>query len=1015
MDRLSVTASVAGIILLGIQVTQSLVDFYSADKTQAVAYTIRKLERLLSVLEILRSQLTNRQFRANEQDLLKNIEGSIQACDECIQELRCETVKLEGKTDGIRAAARTAAYRVAYPFRQSTLQKLDESIDEIASHLSLALQVLRHEDIGSVQDVAECLYSPLLEGSIRLLSLLPHEDTNAPIQCRLFDYALQASSEGTHPYEALSYVWGDPNNLRSISINEYDLLITTNLHAALLRLRTPFLERMIWVDAICINQTDETEKGEQIRYIAEIYSKASRVVVWIGEAEDGSDQALEEIRLLANSTSTEPLNSKSTEQAILPLLRRPWFQRIWATKRHDKLFALLGMSFDSPSVSGLSLNYTVPWETLFKQLIKLLLSSQVSVKICAEMTAVIESKGCILGKVSSVERDNRDDRQQVAITSKDASGYLRYERKWTLQPSAKSVQAGDLVCLLRGALKPTIIRPCKDHLSVVMITAPLKDIGTEDGSVGQPEEPIFFPHDFILVWNWKTEHLNGEIGYLDKRTRLWNVALILEEAEEYEEADERLRDAVEIYERESGEGDPHSRTSKEKREMKKWENEKMKLLLGQRGDGVPITERVAGAAARNEKSGEAMMRLLFELRGDEVPITESVVAAAAKNEKSGEALMRLLFEQRGDEVPITESVAAAAAGSENSGEAMMRFLFEQRGDEVPITESVAAAAAKNEKNGEALMTLLFEQRRGKTYTRDPLSWAAAKGFETVVKLLLEKGADLEATRSYGWTLLTYAAKNGQEAVVKLLLKKGANLEAKTGYGETPLIYAAKDGHEAVVKLLLEKGADPEARNGHDRTPLICAAENGHEAAVKLLLEKGADLEATRSYGWTPLTCAAGNGHEAVVKFLVEKGADLEARGFGTRTPLMCAAEKGHEAVVKLLLEKGVDLEARNLFDKRTPLMYAAENGREAVVKLLLEKGADLEARNGHDRTPLMCAAENGHEAAVKLLLEKGANLEAKSGYGGTPLKLAAKNRHKAVAELLLEKGARKGLRDRLFR
>ncbi|RYP73052.1 hypothetical protein DL770_007853 [Monosporascus sp. CRB-9-2] len=704
MDGLSITASVVGIISLGIQVTQSLVDFYSAYKTQDVAYTVRKLEHLLSVLEILRSQLTNRRFCADEQDLLKNIEGSIQTCDECIQELRCETVKLEGKTDGIRAAGRTAAYRLAYPFRQSTLQKLGEIIDEIASHLSLALQMLRQKDVGNIQHVGECFYSPLPEGSIRLLSLLPHEDTNAPIQCRLFDYLLQDTSEGTHLYEALSYVWGDPNNLRSISINEYDFRITTNLHAALLRLRAPFLERMFWVDAICINQTDETEKGEQIRYMAEIYGKASRVVVWLGGAENDSDQALEEIRLLAKSTSTELLNSKSTEQAILPLLRRPWFRRIWvgkqtlnsrlslslrplgelidmyhtheATKRHDKIFALLGMSFDNPSVSGLSLKYTVPWETLFKQLIKLLLNSQVTVEIWAEMTAVIESKGCILGKVSSVERDDRDDRQQVAITSKDASGYLRHERKWTLQPSAKSVQAGDLVCLLRGALKPTIIRPCKDHFSVVMIAAPLKGIGTEDGSVGQPEEPIFFPRDFLLVWNWETEHLNGEIGHLDKRTRLWNVALILEEAEEYEKADERLRDAAEIYERESGQEDPHTRTSKEKREMKQWEKETMKLLLEQRGDEVPFTESVTMAVAGNEKNGEALMRLLFEQRGDEVPVTESVAAAAAKNEKSGEALMRLLFEQRGDEVPVTESVSAAAAGNEKNCEALMRLLFE---------------------------------------------------------------------------------------------------------------------------------------------------------------------------------------------------------------------------------------------------------------------------------------------------------------------------------------------------
>jgi ankyrin repeat protein len=76
-------------------------------------------------------------------------------------------------------------------------------------------------------------------------------------------------------------------------------------------------------------------------------------------------------------------------------------------------------------------------------------------------------------------------------------------------------------------------------------------------------------------------------------------------------------------------------------------------------------------------------------------------------------------------------------------------------------------------------------------------------------------------------------------VVKLLLEKGADLEAKSPNGQTPLLLATEKGHEAVVKLLLEKGADLEAKDKDSRTPLLWAAVNGHEAAVKLLLEKGA--------------------------------------------------------------------------------------------------------------------------------------------------------------------------------
>ena len=112
------------------------------------------------------------------------------------------------------------------------------------------------------------------------------------------------------------------------------------------------------------------------------------------------------------------------------------------------------------------------------------------------------------------------------------------------------------------------------------------------------------------------------------------------------------------------------------------------------------------------------------------------------------------------------------------------------------------------------------------------------------KILLSPYSYVNKRDSRGWTPLSYAAENGHEAVVKLLLEKGAELETKDlHYGRTPLLYAARNGHEAVVKLLLEKGAELETKNdAYGGTPLSYAAENGHEAVVKLLLEKGAELE-----------------------------------------------------------------------------------------------------------------------------------------------------------------------------
>ncbi|KAF2180645.1 hypothetical protein K469DRAFT_639699 [Zopfia rhizophila CBS 207.26] len=108
------------------------------------------------MLKILRRQLTDRKFRAEEQDLLKNIEGLIEACEESIYELQTRVEKFkESSGDGLQAAARTATRQLAYPFKQSTLRKLDADIDEIVSHLSLALQVLQAKDICNVQNDTE--------------------------------------------------------------------------------------------------------------------------------------------------------------------------------------------------------------------------------------------------------------------------------------------------------------------------------------------------------------------------------------------------------------------------------------------------------------------------------------------------------------------------------------------------------------------------------------------------------------------------------------------------------------------------------------------------------------------------------------------------------------------------------------------------------------------------------------------------------------------------------------------
>lgn len=154
-DPLSVSASVVGMISLGLQVTESLVKFYNSYKHQnsEIAGMTERLENLSSILQNLHETLSSRKFQADEQGLICNIETSIRNCDEIIQELREECQKfVKATSGGIKAVFRAAGRRATYPFRVCTLNKLDEDIGDLRGHLATAMDVLQLRDSTKIQD-----------------------------------------------------------------------------------------------------------------------------------------------------------------------------------------------------------------------------------------------------------------------------------------------------------------------------------------------------------------------------------------------------------------------------------------------------------------------------------------------------------------------------------------------------------------------------------------------------------------------------------------------------------------------------------------------------------------------------------------------------------------------------------------------------------------------------------------------------------------------------------------------
>ncbi|RKK66726.1 hypothetical protein BFJ69_g15146 [Fusarium oxysporum] len=462
--------------------------------------------------------------------------------------------------------------------------------------------------------------------------------------------------------------------------------------------------------------------------------------------------------------------------------------------------------------------------------------------------------------------------------------------------------------------------------------------------------------------------------------------------------------------------------------------EVMALLLGRRGDQVTITEDVIKVAAGNEDNGKEVLALLLDLRGNQITITEDVIRVAAGNEDNGkevialmlhrggrqirittkavemiaqrldERIMALLLDQRGDQIAITEGVVRAAASNKKNGKEVLALLLDRRGNQITITERLVEAIAINKKNGNEVIALLVDRRGDKTtITEDGLMAAVGKGHVEVVKLLLDKGADVNIPDKDGWTPVFSASWNGYVEVVKLLLDKGADVNIPDKNGWTPVSAASANGHVEVVKLLLDKGADVNIPDKNGWTPVSAASANRHVEVVKLLLDKGADVNIPTKDGRTPVSAASANGHAEVVKLLLDKGADVNIPTKDGRTPVYAASANGHVEVVKILL--GILCVDANKPDclGRTALFLASRYGQYQAVHVLLSEGrVNSDNRDWMGSTPLFAAVANGHLDVVKLLIARVATVEGQGGVGWSLIWWARRSGDPRVLQLLMQ-------------
>ncbi|GAB0134193.1 hypothetical protein EsDP_00002574 [Epichloe bromicola] len=294
------------------------------------------------------------------------------------------------------------------------------------------------------------------------------------------------------------------------------------------------------------------------------------------------------------------------------------------------------------------------------------------------------------------------------------------------------------------------------------------------------------------------------------------------------------------------------------------------------------------------------------------------------------------------------------------------------------------------------------------------------GLDAVVKLVLAEGAKLEARDTrYGRTPLSWAAREGHASIVSLLLERGAVIDATDGHGRTPLSLAAENGREAVVKLLLEKegvgkNSRPSAAFDGGRSPLSYSAQEGHEQVVNMLLSReDVAVDCEDSKGKTPLLYAVAAANSRIARALIGRGANVSRTDYEHKGMLHHAVNNVDSDVdkVKLLIKLGAPTTLVDA-DNMTPLHYTVRFARTDIAKLLLGYvPVDIAVRRGtwgrdgnyrrnpdateptltseprHGLTPLHYAALVGQDEMVSFFLQHKANVNALSNYGETPLHL----------------------------
>ncbi|XP_031575247.1 serine/threonine-protein phosphatase 6 regulatory ankyrin repeat subunit C-like isoform X3 [Actinia tenebrosa] len=418
------------------------------------------------------------------------------------------------------------------------------------------------------------------------------------------------------------------------------------------------------------------------------------------------------------------------------------------------------------------------------------------------------------------------------------------------------------------------------------------------------------------------------------------------------------------------------------------------LFSAVENDNESIVRVLIDAGADVNKTDVVYQTALFSaVRQDNESIVQALIDAGVdsnKTDKYGKTALFIAVDKHNESI-VQALIDAGAVVNKTDKYGNTAFFIAVLHDNKSIVQALIDAGADvNETHRDLNETSFFDAHLfGNNYEsayhdgETALFGAVREGNESIVRALIDGGADVNKTDNDGQTALFIAVDKQNESIVRALIDAGVDVNKTDKYGETAWISAGSENNVSLIPTLIDAGADVKT-DSDGPFALYCAILNNNESIVRVLIDAGVVLNNIVNDGETALFSAVENGKESIAQALIEAGADVNKTNYYGKTAMFSAIEYENESIVQALIEAGADVNKTD-DDGKTAMFSAIEYENESIVQALIDAGVDVNKTDKYGNTALFNAVENNNESIVRALIDAGVDVNKTDKYSKTAL------------------------------